>query len=493
MENSYVEQFRHLDLCFFSTGTVDVVFIPETLQIFRVGRRAAQMLKNLRFAPVVEQCAAYQEGEVGLLEPLIRQIVDMVRGSRPGTADAVSAIIPGQQLPKLALVVNNYCNLKCSYCYEHETIFRTPAHSMTVELADLVLSKFYSTFGSLGKLMFIGGEPTLNTAVITAACERAVALSREYRVEPPAFSMISNGFKFDDSTFELLKRYQIQTTFSVDGPKKVNDLVRISKSGEGSYDRVVKNLKRYKNEVDAPIGVECTITGAHSSTGTTVLDLLKFCGEELGVSSPHIVAAGASPQSALYPYNDGGAALVQQFQDAAALSIENAIARMSGPDEPENPSLDQVLSMLSVLIKRKGSNGMCPAGTTQLTVDSHGDVYPCWMFAGVKDFHMGNIRTEPVFNEVANTILEKIQSNTKRNNPQCSVCFARYLCSSCIGNNRNTTGGFERMDEAFCDTVRATAETVIVKIAEIRQDPVRWNKLRAYADVARSQQTQTCE
>jgi len=487
----YIQRFRQLDLTFFSSEDTHVVFSPETLQIFRVGKQAARLLHDLRFARALEDYTNADDENLPALQRLAGYIVDAVSNSGPVVAPEIGAIASGRPLPKLALIVNNYCNLQCTYCYEHETMFRLPAHSMTIALAELVLAKFYSSFGGLGKLMFIGGEPTLNTEVIAAACERATTLAEEWHVNPPAFSMITNGFKLDDSTLKLLKQYHIQTTFSVDGPKKVNDLVRISNAGIGSFDRASSNLKRYRNDVNAEIGVECTVTQAHHDAGVTVVDLLEFAGSEMGVSAPHIAPAGVKPQSSLYPYREPK--LAQQFREAGERSVDNVIARMTGASDRTYPALESVLGMLSMLIKRKGTNGMCPAGTTQLAVDCHGDIYPCWMFAGIGDYRMGNICTDEIFNEQARSTLARIAHNTKRANLQCSRCFARYLCSSCIGNNHNTTGSFETIDEGFCDTVRATAEAVVVKIAKTREDPERWNTLLAYANQARLQKTESCE
>lgn len=490
--SAYIDRFRRLDLTFFPAEDPEVIFSPETLQIFCTQPRGGRLLRNLRFAAELPEYARTHEADLLSVKPLVQKLVNTVAPLLPAAPDGVEEIAAGHVLPKLVLIVNNYCNLKCTYCYEHETMFRWPAHSMTTELAEFAIAKFYSTFGALGKLMFIGGEPTLNTAAIEAACARALAVAQEFNVAPPAFSMISNGFKLDDSTLKLLDKYQVQTTFSMDGPKKVNDLVRIAAAGIGSSDRVTANVKRYQSEVNATAGVECTVTRIHQDTGVTVKDLLIFLGDEFGVDAPHIAPAGVTASSTLYPYNGNAEKLVLEYRDAAAMSVNNVLRRVTGPKGAIYPSLDTVMSMMSTLIKRKGTNGMCPAGTTQLAVDCHGDIYPCWMFAGVADYRMGNVRSDDIFNDLSTAVLNKIAHNTKRDNPQCSKCFARYLCHACIGNNHNTTGLFDCMDEGFCNVVRATAETVIVKTAQLYKQPERWNQLRSYADNARYSKAETC-
>ena len=490
--SNYIDHFRQLDLAFFPLDNPEVIFCPDTLQIFSARGRAGALLQELRCTPAVEAFLHQHAGDLPAICGLIKRIIDSVGPESPALPQAFPEIAHGEHLPKLVLIVNNYCNLKCVYCYEHDTMFRWPAHSMTPELAEFTVEKFYTTFGSLGKLMFIGGEPTLNTGVIEAACARALTLAETLNVAPPAFSMISNGYKLDDSTLALLDRYRIQTTFSIDGPKKVNDLVRISGSGEGSYDRIASNIRRFRAKVNAVPGVECTITKVHQDTGITIGDLLGFVAEEIGVQAPHIAPAGVPAHSSLYPYGGDRQALLREYREAAAISVDNALARVTGSNDRACPALDSVMSMLSTLIKRKGTNGMCPAGTTQLSVDCHGDVYPCWMFAGVAEYRMGNVRADDIFNEMAVSVLKKIALNTKQANAQCSKCFARYLCNACVGNNHNTTGRFDQMDEGFCDVVRATAETVIVKTAQLHDDPERWERLRGLAKSVRHSKAEAC-
>jgi uncharacterized protein len=133
--------------------------------------------------------------------------------------------------------------------------------------------------------------------------------------------------------------------------------------------------------------------------------------------------------------------------------------------------------MFESLLRRDGFVNMCPAGTTQLVVDAGGDVYPCWMFAGKETFRMGNVMRDPVFNDLAHKVLGRIKKNDKTTNAQCSVCYARYVCSACIGNNENSTGKLERIDERFCNNVRQTLKTVVIGVAKAKQDAPQWNAL----------------
>lgn len=465
------EQFRDLETQLFSSDRVSVLFVPETLQLFVVSPAGAAVLEEIR-----------QGGAPDGVDAFVQSVVDEV-GKAPAVVRSRRSAEPeaaiGPVLPKLVLMVNNFCNLRCSYCYEHETIFKEKAATMSRETVDAALQSFYSAFQGCAELMFIGGEPTLSEGIIEYACERAGALAQERGVEI-SFSMITNGARMTEKMFEVIDRFDMQITFSMDGPKPVHDAERVHADGSGSHDQLMKNVKRYQEERADKLGVECTLTQAHARRGVTVSDLSRYFADELGVSAPHIAAAGLVPGDALNPFSTEPTRLELEFREAAARAMDELLAQLESPGERTGTraGLDLVSGMVKKLIRRRSSVAMCPAGLAQLVVDARGDVYPCWMFAGKEAFRMGNVARDPVFNDVARKVLQRILDNDKRTNPQCRTCYARYVCNVCLGNNQNGTGTMETIDEHYCRTIRGTLETVVVKLGEAKSDPARWAAIR---------------
>jgi uncharacterized protein len=319
--------------------------------------------------------------------------------------------------------------------------------------------------------------------VIAFACGYAQRLAERNGQEAPRFCMISNGVKMTDEMFAIIEKYRIQTTFSIDGPKQVNDLVRIRHDGSGSFDDVKRNIQRYVSMIPDAAGLECTLTAAHEISHTTVKDLVQFACEEMGIMHPHIAAAGLPSGHPLNPYKDGGVRLQREFQEATEHSVRSLLDGMAsqGKYVPLAGSLDTVTGIFESVLRHEGKLNMCPAGTAQLVVDAFGDVYPCWMFAGTQEFQMGNILRDDIFNDVAVKVLGRIARNTKNNNPQCARCYARSSCSACIGNNHNSTGAIETISESFCNTVRQTVRTVVLTLGQAKQDPAQWKALSAAA------------
>ena len=476
------ERFQELETVQFSSGDVHVLFVPETLQLFRLSSAASEALDGIRRGrPGEEVCG---QGGLGVtaLEDFVGGVVASIESAPPVVRNGADASVDtffGPVLPKLVFMVNNFCNLACSYCYEHDTVFQERAAVMSRETVDAALRSFHQAFRGFGELMFIGGEPTLSEDLIEYACERAQAEARE-RGREVSFSMITNGARMTERMFEIIGRFDLQVTFSIDGPKEVQDAERVFRSGAGSFDRVMSNVRRFQETSAPKLGVECTLTRTQAKKGVTVAGLSRFFADELGVSAPHIAAAGLQPGNPLDPWAGEPPGLEGQFEEAAAGAMDELLQELEAPGTLGRPraGFDMVSGMVKKLIRRRSSLQMCPAGTSQLVVDPHGDVYPCWMFAGMPGFRMGNVARDEVFNGIAKRILQRILDNDRRRNPQCSRCYARYVCNVCLGNNQNGTGRLEEIDERYCNTVRRTLRTVVVKLGEAKADPKRWAAIR---------------
>jgi uncharacterized protein len=466
-----IESIRTLELVLFERDSVFVVFHPETLCFFRTNRKAAQLIRDARQGVGDEELLQKYNVTPEQMEQSLTTIVAGIQGRRRtvAAADSGSLLKRNGLLPKAVLMVNNYCNLKCTYCYEHENVFTKKAIDMPLPVARMVIDKVYGAFDGVETWMFIGGEPTLSDDVIDFACTYATEVARQRGVKTPGFGMISNGVRMTDRLFEIIRKFEIQVTFSLDGPKKVNDLVRIRHDNSGSFDAASENILRYGNMFPEKVLVECTVTQAHRDAGLSLPEVLNFCANDLGVEEPHIAVAGLPPGNRLNPYRDEGA-VQKDFFAAAEASMDNLLHRAD--DAPRGGRLDVVAAMVQRLAHRNPKAIMCPAGILQIVVDAFGDIYPCWMFAGNAEHAMGNILRDELRGPKALQVINRIETNSKTHNSVCSTCYARGVCSACVGNNHNSTGRLEDPAPEFCETVRGTLRVVVERLAAAGQSEV---------------------
>jgi radical SAM protein with 4Fe4S-binding SPASM domain len=205
---------------------------------------------------------------------------------------------------------------------------------------------------------------------------------------------------------------------------------------------------------------ECTVTQAHRDAGLSMTEVLDFCARELGVEEPHIAGAGLPEGNPLNPYKKG----VGFYTDYIAAAEASMDALLDAGDGPRG-RLDAVADIVYRLAHRKPVAVMCPAGIGQVVVDAFGDIYPCWMFAGDRNHTMGNVQRDELRGPKALQLIDRIENNSKNNNPICKACYARGVCSVCVGNNHNSNGRLEQPSPAYCDTVRGTLRVVLERLA----------------------------
>jgi uncharacterized protein len=462
-------RFRQEEVTLFD-GPVPVLFVPATLGVYCLTAEAMRVLQLVREGLSAEMVA----GSLGCKAETVSAFVERTMETLEQDRKRIDLPEPrtlksGGSLPQLVFMVNNYCNLKCTYCYEHENVFTEPPASMPKELATAALEMMSDIFSRIGRIMFIGGEPALCEDLLDYICEQATAITQRKGQKAPSFCMISNGTRFTPKLAEVVARYKIQITFSVDGPPEVHDKLRVHHDNSPSFVTIQQNIQRYREMDVAPLAIECTVTDVHRKANLSMSSLLDFFSKEFGVEEAHVAVAGLPADSSLNPGQDGVAYFLE-FSDAARLSVERLLGRMMGR-EPQGAALDLVTAMLRGLKSRKGNVQMCPAGTTQLVIDSAGDIYPCWMFAGDKTYRIGNITTTDGETALNSPVLQRIYENSKANNEDCRVCYARHLCNACLGNNRIATGAIEKMSPSFCDTIRVIAQQAVVGYAAFSRSP----------------------
>jgi uncharacterized protein len=451
-------------------GPVPVLFVPQTLGVYCLTSEAARALQLVREGASSEVAASTLGCATGTVRAFLERTMEILEQDRKQVnLPEPRTLKSGGSLPQLVFMVNNFCNLKCQYCYEHENVFTEPPTTLSKELAKATIEMMSDIFSKIGRIMFIGGEPALCEDLLDYICEEATANAQRKGRKIPEFCMISNGTRFTPKLSDIVSRYRVQITFSVDGPPAVHDKLRIHHDNSPSFAGIQQNIERYRQLNVAPIAIECTITSAHSAAKLSISSLLDYFGKEFGVDEAHVAVAGLPAGSSLNPGQDGEAYNLE-FAEAATASVDRLLARMMGREAP-GAALDLVTAMLRRLKSRDACVQMCPAGTTQLVVDSAGDIYPCWMFAGDKTYRIGNIASTNGEATLNSPVLQRILENSKSNNEDCRVCYARHLCNACLGNNRIATGAIEKMSPAFCDTIRTIAKKAVVGYAEFSRSP----------------------
>ena len=156
------------------------------------------------------------------------------------------------------------CNFKCWYCYETH-IARSKMQQDTLNRVLLLISNIMGKQKGLEtfNLSFFGGEPLIYyNEVVRPILDHTRKECTDRNIHL-IVGFTSNGFLINDSIVshlidgKELKCFQI----TLDGNREKHDKTRFPKRGEGSYDKILSNIKRLlENEIEVILRINYTAT-----------------------------------------------------------------------------------------------------------------------------------------------------------------------------------------------------------------------------------------
>lgn len=152
------------------------------------------------------------------------------------------------------VVMNLDCNLACKYCYEGSM---KGSHYMSPETAELLIDFIEKNHLAKGKdihIDFYGGEPLLSFELIKYISKRLKA-SAEVRGLKYSFNLVTNGTLLTTNRAEEVSSLGIKDArITIDGPGENHDRFRPFKSGKGTFDIIIKNIKEASRFIKIQIG-----------------------------------------------------------------------------------------------------------------------------------------------------------------------------------------------------------------------------------------------
>ncbi|KHK99128.1 hypothetical protein LK09_03680 [Microbacterium mangrovi] len=189
-----------------------------------------------------------------------------------------------------------WCNLECAYCYFYsgqDTSWMERPKFMTPLIFDKTVERIrdHALRRGIDKvwIVFHGGEPLLQPlAVFDEMVASAKTLSDD-GIEV-VFKVTTNGLRLDDAWARRLAVSAFNVGVSLDGPREVNDSMRRDKAGRGSYDRVVKGLRKAQEYESEGLRVGTISVLNPAVDGREMYDHLR----SLGISNINLVLPEAN-------------------------------------------------------------------------------------------------------------------------------------------------------------------------------------------------------
>jgi len=354
----------------------------------------------------------------------------------------------------LCLHIAHDCNLSCKYCFAGRGEYQGAKAMMSYEVGKQALDFLIENSGSRRNLEvdFFGGEPLMNFDVVKRLVEYGRSKEKEFN-KNFRFTLTTNGILLNDEIADFLNKEMANVVLSVDGRQAVNDFMRPSRNGKGSYEIFMpKYQKLAEQRAQKDYYVRGTFTRHNLDFTDDVLHLADLGFKQISVEP---VVAGDEEEYAIREedipaikdeYDKLAKALIERKKNGKGVNFFHFMIDLSG-----GPCVAKRLSG-------------CGSGTEYLAVTPWGDLYPCHQFVGKDEFLMGN-----VFDGVKNTDLrDEFKQCNVYAKPKCKECFARFYCSGgCAANSYNFHGDINDAYDIGCELQRKRIEcAIMMKAAE---------------------------
>lgn len=403
-------------------------------------------------------------------------MIDYLPPPMPEYFSSLARIYPDDIKGKtITLQVTEDCCMACTYCYQNCKTNNKMSFKIAKDIIDKILNDeldFVNTKNTTAVAIdFIGGEPLMEVELIDKIIN--YTLTKMIEMQHPwlyftRFSICSNGLLYNtDKVQDFFRKYNSFISFgvSVDGNKYLHDLCRLDLNGNGTYERVIKNVKKhYKNYGILP-GTKMTL----------------------------------SPENVIYTKD----ALINLIEEGYSIIPFNCVFEKGWTTEHASILYKELKNIGDYLIDNDLYNKInirmfeeryfCPmpesddrnwcggVNMNMIAFDYKGDIFPCirYMQSSLnnrqKPIKVGNIYSGELTNEEERNNLELISNITRRSQStdKCFNCPIATGCSWCSGYNYEEFGTPNKRATYICEMHQAQA------LANVYY----WNKLYQYLNI----------
>lgn len=354
----------------------------------------------------------------------------------------------------MCLHVAHDCNLRCKYCFASQGDFKGDRSFMNLETGKRALEFLCENSGKRRNLEvdFFGGEPLMNFDLVKELVAYGREIEKKYN-KHFRFTITTNGVLLDEEKIDYINEHMDNVVLSLDGRKDVNDNMRKTVTGKGSYDVIISKFKELVSKRgDKDYYIRGTFTSYNLDFSK---DALHFYDEGFKMISIEPVVTSPDMDYALREEHLDQ--ILNEYEEFSKEYIN--IKKMDKDFLFFHFMID--LNQGPCLAKR--SIG-CGAGSEYVAVTPEGDLYPCHQFVGQEEFKLGDI-----FTGVKNVELrERFKRANVYSKEECSECWAKFYCSGgCHANAYNTNNDILKPYKIGCEMEKKRIECAISILANL--------------------------
>ena len=353
----------------------------------------------------------------------------------------------------ICLHIAHDCNMRCQYCFADQGAFYGKPSLMSEDTGKKAIDFLLNNSGNRKNLEvdFFGGEPLMNFEVVKKLVaygkEKEKILEKNIR-----FTITTNGLLLDDEKGDFINKEMDNVILSIDGRPSINDKMRKTVNGKGTYDLIKENYLKFIGKREGLYYVRGTFTRENLDFASDVAHLINEGFNNISIEP--VVLLENHPVSLR---NSDIEAIKLEYEKLADYYLEAVKANQEFEFFHFNIDFDQGPCM----IKRLSG---CGAGTEYVAISPDGEIYPCHQFVGKTEYLMGNVYDE----KFTNKYYDQFNSAHILNKPECWNCWAKFYCSGgCHANALNFNGDIKKPYLLGCEMEKKRVECAIGIKAEL--------------------------
>lgn len=349
----------------------------------------------------------------------------------------------------LCLHIAHDCNLACKYCFAEEGEYKGHRELMSYEVGKQALDFLIANSGNRKNLEvdFFGGEPLMNLQVVKDLVkygrEQEVLHNKKFR-----FTLTTNGVLLDDEVMEFANKEMANVVLSIDGRKEVNDRMRPSRNGKGSYDLI---LPKFQKMAEMRNQTNYYVRGTFTHNNLDFSEDVKHLAD-LGFKQISVEPVVALPEEGYAITEEDLPKLFEEYDKLAKQMLDY---KKEGKDFNFFHFMIDLTGGPCVAKRLSG----CGSGTEYLAVTPWGDLYPCHQFVGIPEYLMGNVYEGVKKSEIR----EEFRICNVYAKEKCKNCFAKFYCSGgCAANSYKFHGNINDCYDIGCELQKKRVECAIM-------------------------------
>jgi uncharacterized protein len=233
----------------------------------------AQLVVSPDVAALLDRAQAGEFESVGSRQstpnPEVREALDLLwengflvesrAADRRALDQYLTAIKSDTSELNVTLLTTLQCNFACDYCFQGDHgDYNKFADKMSLDTAGRVVAWMERELDRIHPeklvLTFFGGEPLLNLPVMYDVAERMWAIT-QLRGVPMFVNIITNGLLLTPDVVDRMAPFGLNgVKITLDGDRDAHNRMRPLRGGQGTFDRIIENIRRVAGKCNIAIG-----------------------------------------------------------------------------------------------------------------------------------------------------------------------------------------------------------------------------------------------